>query len=154
MNQWVKSGMVLAASLLAGCVIQQKIGETVRTREVLPEERARMQTRVYPATEEAVFGATVSVLQELGWTLDSADRASGIIRSSNEKRLEPLGPKEENITNYEWRRKTIKKRASEKDQWTRWDEMVIHIEKWPGAKCRQRIVLSRNSAVAYSRSTR
>ncbi len=136
-------GWVLTALLLAGCQMKHKMMVPVNSSDVLPEERAAMQTRIFPAAEEVLFAATVAVLQDLGWTLDTVDRSSGIIRASTEKRLEPLGPKEEKIASFEWRRAAIQKRTSEKDQWTRWDEMVAHIEKWPAQQARERIVLSR-----------
>ncbi len=133
----------LALCALSGCVGQRWNGDAPAAREVLPAERTEMQTRLLDASEETVFAATVAVMQELGWKLDTVDRAAGIIRATTEKRLEPLGPKEETITSYEWRRAAIKQRAAEKDQWTRWDEMVCHIEKWPGGRTSQRITLSR-----------
>lgn len=110
---------------------------------VAPEDRALMQVRVFNQAPDVVFPATIAVMQDLGWRLDQVDQAAGIIRASNERRVEPLGPKEETITSYEWRRQAIKQRASEKDQWTRWDEMMIHIEKWGAGQTRQRVVISR-----------
>lgn len=139
----IVTGLTLAALLLAGCQMKRGMKVTVQSSDVAPGDRNAMQTRIFPATEGAVFAATVAVLQDLGWKLDTVDRAGGIIRASTEKRLEPLGPKEEKITSFEWRRKAIQKRASEKDQWTRWDELVAHIETWPGKQARERIVLSR-----------
>ncbi len=140
--------MGLAALLLAGCKgTEPRVVRPLNGPDVAPEERAAMQTRIFPASEDVVFAATVSVLQDLGWKLDTVDRASGMIRASTEKRLEPLGPKEEKSGNFEWRRTAIKKRSSEKDQWTRWDEMVAHIEKWPPDRTSQRIVLTRRGSL-------
>ena len=110
-------------------------------------ERAAMQTRVFNTSPGVLFAATIAVLQDLEWKLDSVDHAAGIIRASNLRRLEPLGPREETITSFEWRRKAIKQRASEKDQWTRWDTMVIHIESWPNQQARARIIVSRNGSL-------
>ena len=91
MNRYVARGLALAALLvLAGCQIKQRMMVTVAPADVLPEERAAMQTRTYAVADEVVFAATVAVLQDLGWNLDAADRASGIIRASTAKRLEPL----------------------------------------------------------------
>ena len=148
MKRCIARGLALAALLfMTGCQIKQRMMVTVSPTDMLPEERAAMQIQTYSAPDEVVFAATVAVLQDLGWNLDAADRASGIIRASTAKRLEPLGPKEERITSFEWRRATIQKRASEKDQWTRWDAMVAHIEKWPGKQARARIVLSRHGTL-------
>ena len=147
MMKYGACGLILAACLLAGCQMRHGMLVSVSSSDVLPEERAAMQTRILPASEDVVFPATVAVLQDLGWKLDVVDRSSGIIRASTEKHLEPLGPKEEKITNYEWRRAAIQKRTSEKDQWTRWDEMVAHVEKWPAKQARERIVLSRCGAL-------
>ncbi|MCZ7591818.1 MAG: hypothetical protein M5U15_06540 [Kiritimatiellae bacterium] len=139
--------LFIALFLFSGCHFGQRMAIVVTPSEVLPEERAAMQTRVFMASDDIVFSAMVATLQDLGWSLDAADRASGIIRASTGKRLEPLGPKEEAITSFEWRRATIEKRGSEKDQWTRWDEMVAHIEKWPNSRARARIVLSRRGSL-------
>lgn len=148
MKRMMTWGVALAALLLlTGCQIKKRMMVTVSPTDMLPEERAAMQTRTYAAGDDVVFAATVAVLQDLGWNLETADRASGIIRASTSKRLEPLGPKEERITSFQWRRATIQKRASEKDQWTRWDQMVAHIEKWPGKQARARIVLSRHGTL-------
>ncbi|HAL92359.1 MAG TPA: hypothetical protein DCM68_04970 [Verrucomicrobia bacterium] len=140
-------GWALIALLMCGCQMKHRMMVPVVSTDLLPEERAAMQTRILPASEEVVFAATVAVLQDLGWKLDTVDRSSGLIRASTEKRLEPLGPKEEKISSFEWRRAAIQKRSSEKDQWTRWDEMVAHIEKWPAKQSRERIVLARCGAL-------
>jgi len=137
----------LAIVALAGCQKPPKPTRPITSAGMAPEERSTMQTRIFSAPEDAVFAATVAVLQDLGWKLDTVDRASGMIRASTAKRLEPLGPKEENITSFEWRRTAIQKRTSEKDQWMRWDEMVAHIEKWPKDQTSQRIVLSRRGSL-------
>ena len=142
------AGLLLAAALAAGC----QSGRSGKSAPPRPEplaqpERAAMQTRVFSVSEGVLFSATIAVLQDLEWKLDSVDRAAGLIRASNLRRLEPLGPREETITSFEWRRRAIKHRASEKDQWTRWDTMVIHIEKWPNQQSRARIIISRNGSL-------
>lgn len=147
MRIYVSCVIGLASLLLAGCQSRPHAQGPASTPGMVPAERTAMQTRIFPASEDVVFAATVAVLQDLGWKLDTVDRASGMIRASTEKRLEPLGPKEENITSFEWRRTAIQKRTSEKDQWTRWDEMVAHIEKWPGDQTSARIVLSRRGSL-------
>lgn len=147
MSKTLLSGLLIAAVLSVGCQMRRPGFGVVIPSETLPGERAAMQTRVLPVPDDVVFPATVATMQDLGWKLESVDRSSGLIRASTEKRLEPLGPKEEHITNFEWRRATIQKRASEKDQWTRWSELMVHIEKWPGGQTRMRIILTRHGVL-------
>lgn len=108
-----------------------------------PEERANAQTRLYEAPFDTVFAATLAVLQDLGWSLDSVDKSSGLIRATTRKRLEKLSPVEENIADYDLRLKTIKSRADPQSQWTRWEVITIHTEPWKEGRTRQRIVVLR-----------
>ena len=141
-------GILLGALLLAGCETMRPAKTTAPPDKTpTPEERAAMQTQTFPAREGVVFAATIAVLQDLEWKLDKVDRAAGLIQASNPRRLEPLGPREETSTNFEWRRAAIKRRTSEKSQWTRWDSMVIHLEKWPQRQTRCRAILSRNGTL-------
>ena len=110
-------------------------------------DRAAIQSCMYYAPVDVVFSATIATLQDLGWALDTVDKASGLIRATTQKRLEPLGPQEERITDFEFRRQTIQKRTSEKDQWTRWEEMVIHTEPWSNGQTRQRLVFNRHGSL-------
>ncbi len=141
-------GILLVALLLAGCQTRRPAKSAVPPDKAFTaEERAAMQTHIFPAGEGIVFAAAIAVLQDLEWKLDKADRAAGLIHASNPRRLEPLGPREETSTNFEWRRQAIKRRTSEKSQWTRWDSMVIHLEKWPQRQTRCRAILSRNGTL-------
>lgn len=149
---------IVTATLVMGCRSTPRSDSdsdspSAKPAELTSEKRAAIQSRVYKAGPDVVFSGTVAVLQDLGWKIDTAYRASGLIRASTEKRLEPLGPKEEKIHNYEFRKNAIEERTTEKDQWTRWEEMVIHTEPWPDNSTRQRIVFSRCGslpAMSYS----
>lgn len=144
----IVASLLLVAGLVAGCQTDHSgKGALPRPEPLAQPERAAMQTRVFPVSEGVLFSATIAVLQDLEWKLDTVDRAAGLIRASNLRRLEPLGPREETIASFEWRRKAIKSRSSEKDQWTRWDSMVVHIEKWPRQQSRARIIISRNGSL-------
>lgn len=142
----LRSGRWLALCLLlAGC------SSTPETPVVRPSissaDRTAMQSCTYFAPMDVVFAATIATLQDLGWQLDVVDKDSGLIRATTQKRLEPLGPQEEKITNYQFRRQAIQQRTSEKDQWTRWEEMVIHTEPWTGGQTRQRLIFNRHGSL-------
>ncbi|MGD9874504.1 MAG: hypothetical protein AB7T27_09575 [Kiritimatiellia bacterium] len=138
---------LMSCMLLSGCLSRMPMRDISGQPEITPEQRAGMQSRIYRAAPDTVFAGTIAVLQDIGWKLDSVDRASGLIRATTEKRLEPLGPQEEKVTDFDFRREAISKRTTEKDQWTRWEEMVIHTEPWPGGMTQQRIVFSRRGSL-------
>lgn len=134
----------LAAVILTGCATPDRVpsGDGVPTSA----ERASMQTRVFATTVDTVFAATVAVLQDREWKILKADRASGIIQAESRRRVEGLGPKEEALTDLKARQRLLEKRDSAEDQWTRWDNLTIHIEPW-GNHVRERITLSRTGAL-------
>lgn len=145
-NRFGFAGFLLCV-FMTGCLSRMPLRDLPGQPAITPEQRSAMQSRIYRAAPDTVFAGTIAVLQDIGWKLDSVDRASGLIRATTEKRLEPLGPQEEKVTDYDFRREAIKKRTTEKDQWTRWEEMVIHTEPWPGGMTQQRIVFSRRGAL-------
>ncbi len=145
MNTLRPSRWLVLLLLLTGC---RSTPETPEVRPPLSSaDRTAIQSCTYYAPVDVVFSATIATLQDLGWELDTVDKASGLIRATTQKRLEPLGPQEEAITNYKFRRQTIQRRTSEKDQWTRWEEMVIHTEPWTGGQTRQRLVFNRHGSM-------
>ncbi len=128
--------------VLAGCRNTRLVMQETPLPALSPEQRREMQIRQWAAPMDAVFGATLAEIQDLGWTLDSVDKASGIIRASTVKKLEAFGPEDELYYDVGVRRQTAKSRSDVSRKWTRWMEAVIHIEPWGDGKSRQRIVLN------------
>lgn len=133
--------------LLAGCTMKYPLMKPREPAPLTPEERNAMQSHVYPAPLDTVFASTIAVLQDIGWNLGTVDKASGLIKATTARRQEALSPKEEKITDYELRKKTVEKRSSAMDKWTRWEEMTIHSELWGGSGVRQRIVMVRSGSL-------
>lgn len=112
-----------------------------------PEARTAMQSHQYAAGMDTVFAATVAVLQDLEWNLDTVDRAAGLIRASTARKPDFLGPEEEQDLGLVERQRLAKARADAPRKWSRWTELVIHMEPWPGGGTRQRIVMSRRGTL-------
>ncbi len=144
--------MKTTARLLLGLLILTLVGCTSLNNPpssaggVTPAERAAMQTRVMAAPLDTVFAASVAVLQERGWNILKADRASGLIQAESNRRVETLSPKEESLTDLKKRQQIVGKRDSAADQWSRWEDVTAHIEPW-GSRVRARIILSRRGAL-------
>jgi len=154
MNVRTARALSLVSILSLGSCAIPKIAE-VEKPPPSPEERQAMQSTVYPGSYDAVFAATISVMQDFGWNLSVIDKNSGIVKASTNKRLEKLSPVEESITDYELRLKTIEKRSDAQHQWTRWEEITIHTEPWGANRARQRIVIMRwGSLPSMSYATR
>lgn len=114
------------------------------------EQRRQMQTHIYDVGFDTVFASTIAVFQDLGWTLDTVDKPSGIIRATTAKRADAFGPEDEQIFDPRQRRETFAARADASKKWMRWREAVVHTEPW-GRGARQRIVLTlRGSLPAMS----
>jgi hypothetical protein len=102
-----------------------------------------MQTRTFASSLDTVFAANIAVLQDIGWNIDTADKASGLIKATTNKRQEALSPKEEKITDYELRRKTVESRSEAMNKWTRWEELTLHVEPWGANAVHERVVTVR-----------
>ncbi len=127
---------------VAGCRHTGMVAHETLPPVLSPEQRREMQIKQWAASMDVVFSATLAEIQDVGWTLDSVDKASGIIRASTVKRLEAFGPEDEQSYDVGVRKKTAKSRSDVSKKWTRWMEAVIHIEPWGDHKSRQRIVLN------------
>ncbi len=134
----------LALLTVAGCASPDK--PPAGAGAISTTERASMQTRVFTASVDTVFAATVAVLQDRDWKILKADLASGIIQAESRRRVEALGPKEESLTDRKARKKLVEERDSAADQWSRWDTLTVHIEPW-GNRVRERITMSRCGAL-------
>ena len=141
-NRVLVLGACLAAAGCAAPVVKKTVPEPL-----LPEQRTAMQARGFPASYDAVFAATISVIQDLGWNLQTADKSSGIIKIASNRRLEKLSPTEESIVDFDLRLKTIRQRSDPEKQWSRWEEMTIHAEPLPGGQAQERIVIVRRGSL-------
>ena len=66
---------VLAFSLLGACMTAEP--------QMTPLELQSMQTREYSTNKDTVFASTMSVLQDLGYTVTSADKDTGLIAAES-----------------------------------------------------------------------
>ena len=139
------SWLVVVLVVLAGC--RSAPPSAPQAEVVLPETRAAMQVGVYTGQYDVVFGATIDVLQELSWRLDSVDKSAGIILASTVRGLESLGPEDEKSTDLKVRRAVVRRRADITQKWSRWHELIIHTEPWGAGLVRQRIVLNLRGAL-------
>jgi hypothetical protein len=110
------------------------------------EQRRELQTHVYAAPLDVVFAATIAVFQDLGWTLETVDKPSGLIRVSTVKRPDSFGPEDEQDYDVQRRREMSAYRADPSKKWMRWREAVVHMEPWDQGT-RQRIVLNLQGAL-------
>jgi hypothetical protein len=133
--------MVSGPAFLCGCTSSKPAAIPPRP-ELTIEERRAMQTREFDAPADTVFAATIAVLQDLGWRLDTVDRAAGIVRSTTDRRPDAFGPEDEKKMDLRERQRTAQLRSDVAKKWSRWKEVVIHIEPWGSQRARQRIVLS------------
>jgi len=130
------------AACAAGCATS-KAPPPERTEEMSPDARAALQTRYHAGGYDAVFAATIAVLQDGGWSLDTVDKPAGFIRASTRRQRAGLGPEDEVTRTPDEQRILASVGPSSPYSWTRWNELVIHIEPWPAGGVRQRIVMNR-----------
>ena len=64
---------------LTGCVVQQTV-------ELTPLEIQNLQTRSFESGYDVVFASVISVLQDLGYVVNSADRGTGFIAAESPAR--------------------------------------------------------------------
>ena len=134
------------ALLLAGC--RTPAPQAVEVKAIAPADRAAMQTLIHTGRLDAVFAATISVLQDLGWKLETVDKPAGLIRAATARKNESLGPEDERELNLQTRHATTRLHADITKKWARWQELVIHSEPWQGgSQTRQRIVLTQRGTL-------
>lgn len=144
-NFFVPGLMCLA--LFSGCY---SVPPRVETR-MTPMQRSAMQTKELPGTYQAAFRATISVLQDHGWSIDVVDMESGIIQASSTRRKEVVGPEDDYRADTDpliekTRRKLSRFKGSKKvasPMWTRWDKVTVHIEPWGENTVRERVTVVR-----------
>lgn len=110
-----------------------------------PLQRGAMQTRELQGDFETAYAATLSVLQDHGWQLDTIDKASGIIQASSLKRQDLLGPqddwrRQDPKAFEDWKREVMGEEETEPlPEWTRWEQLTAHIEPWGQGTVRERV---------------
>jgi uncharacterized protein YceK len=63
--------LLAVTALLAGC--QTPPAQPAAPKVLLPADRAAFQTMIYTGKLDAVFAATIAVLQDVGWKLESVE---------------------------------------------------------------------------------
>jgi len=114
------------------------VGCAPKVRPFIPEltalQREALQTKELPGDFETVFSATIAVLQDEGWKVDSIEKDSGMIQGSSTKRSAKFGPSGDYYNNHpelEW--------PPEVGEWTRWEQITAHVEKWGEESVRMRL---------------
>ena len=74
---------ILFLSILALSLSSCALLEDSQTPQLTPLEIQTLQTREYKASKERVFASVMSMLQNLGYTILSADQATGLITAKS-----------------------------------------------------------------------
>lgn len=132
--------------VLGGCAGARRV--TSVYQPLTTQQRSAMQTKELNGTFDTGFTATISVLQDEGWQIKVVDKPSGIIQAASLKRQSIIGPVED------WHSKAdpdyienLKKDAVKKGsgllEWTRWEQLTVHIEPWGKNTIRVRITITK-----------
>lgn len=132
--------------ILSGCAGTKSL--TSAYQPLTTQQRAAMQTKELDGNFDTGFTATLSVLQDEGWQIKVVDKPSGIIQAASLKRQSLLGPVDD------WHSKvnpdyieSLKKNAAQKGagmlEWTRWEQLTVHIEPWGKNTIRERITITK-----------
>ncbi len=153
----VPAVLLFAAVLVAGCGTTRE-RKIVKPPELSARQREAMQTRELNGDFATVFAATLSVMQDEGWQIETIDRESGIIQAASLKRQDIIGPHEDWYAERDpaYREKVQEQaaKASKKKQgpgllpWTRWERLTAHIEPWGKKTVRVRITITSYGTVS------
>jgi hypothetical protein len=138
--------LLFFALSLSGC-ITTKSG-TPAYQPLSPQQRASMQTKELEGSFDTGFTATLSVLQDQGWQIDVVDKESGIIQASSLKRQNTIRPADDWYAQHDSKyikkiSKQAKKRGTGLLEWTRWEQITVHIEPWGRESIRERITITK-----------
>ncbi|MFO7818272.1 MAG: hypothetical protein R6V39_11430 [Desulfovibrionales bacterium] len=78
------AALFLMAILLTGCA------QTAQQPSMTPLEIQSLQTRSYENSKDVVFPSTMSVFQDLGYSIVSADMATGLISAESSAENNPM----------------------------------------------------------------
>ncbi len=148
--------LLLTAVALSGCITTKELG-IMQPPQLSARQREAMQTKELPGDFNTAFAATISVLQDEGWQLDTVDKPSGIIQASSLRFQDIIGPYEDYHASHdpEYRKKLQKraKKSVKKNkgpgllEWTRWEQLSVHIEPWGTNTVRERITITKYGTV-------
>lgn len=144
--------------LTSGCMTSRRSASSGPV--VLTEiQRAALQTKEIDGSFKVAMSATVSVLQDRGWQIDTVEHDVGVIQASSLRRQDVLGPHDD------WRLaddpdlrgdllKAFKKGKEYRGQpvalWTRWEQLTVHAEPWGTDKVRMRVSITKHGRSAGS----
>lgn len=122
-------------------------------------QREQMQTKELQGSFEHVMSATIAVLQDNGWRIDTVDSDVGIIQAASLKRQALVGPHEDWMVNQDpdyarklqqdWEKyQKGKKDAGPVQPWTRWEQLTAHAERWGTQRTRLRINITKHGFAA------
>ncbi len=78
-NTFIGATLAIAALFSSGCELMEEVNLT-------PMEIQAMQTREFDADKKVAFGAVMSVIQDLGFTVSGADLETGFIQAAGQSR--------------------------------------------------------------------
>ena len=136
---------MVAATMVVLCACAKDRGARGGQPALEPLQRGPMQTREMQGDFDTAYAATLSVLQDHGWQLDTIDKASGIIQASSLKRQDLLGPqddwrREDPDAFEDWKQQVMGDEEAEPlPEWTRWEQITAHIEAWGAGSVRERV---------------
>ena len=138
--------IIITLFMISGCAGTRAIKSDYQP--LSSQQRAAMQTKELEGSFDTGFSATISVLQDEGWQITVVDKSSGIIQASSLKRQSIIGPAEDwhnkMDSNYiETLKKNAEKRGSGLLDWTRWEQLTVHIEPWGKNSIRERITITK-----------
>lgn len=135
MNKFAK----LCALLLISCVIITAPAEAKKKAEVLtPLQLQALQSKEFETTKDSLFSAVMTVVQDLGYQVNSADLTTGFITATSAAQ-----------------QKTSVFEALAGSQSTMSTRMTAFVQKMPNGMSRVRLnfLETRNSSSAYGQST-
>ncbi len=137
---------ILSLFMITGCAGIRSIKSVYQP--LSSQQRSVMQTKELEGSLDTGFSATISILQDEGWQIEVVDKSSGIIQASSLKRQGIIGPAEDwhskmDSKYIETLQKNAAKRGSGLLDWTRWEQLTVHIETWGKSTIRERITITK-----------
>ncbi len=157
MNSILKPLIIaLTVCLLCGCLSGG--GARANKAPLSAMQRSAMQTKEMPGDFDTAYKATISVLQDHGWQIDTIDRDSGIIQASSIRYQDVIGPNDD----FRAHEKSIQKVRTQMAKfkggknvspalWNRWERLTVLIEAWGTKTVRERITIVKCGALPGGR---
>ena len=116
---------------------------------------SQIQTREFEADFDVAYRATVAVLLERGWQLETTDKETGLIQATSLHTQDVIGPNRDNLTNdpeIEATREEMRNFRGREGMsfptWTRWERLTILLEPWGANRIRGRISIVKRGSLA------